>query len=461
MPPLRLTSILQATLPKLSATSWAVVSTLACRNGRALPPNQVAQWVGLNTRFQLARALRRDGLPPLERLADWTRVVHWVLETESTGASLRRMARRERLDPAVAYRLVRRATGLRWSDVRRAGLAAALQRLRDLCTPRIFGARPTIRDPRLDAEVVARSVVPRTLAQSPAMRGHPRGILATRLRIDGCPNDVAFSGDGLAWVTRGHAAAVDCVQLDPLCSLGHLRTGSVPTRIALGSDGSRAYITTQFADAVDILDLASHRHSASLPVPGNAHAVALAPDGRLLYVTTNADRLCAATIRDRHLIASVPIPNSCIDLELHPSGNQLYVPVCQAGVILEVDPRSLRTIRRFDVGGAVQSVAVSRDGLMLYVANEGGWLDAINLGEGRRVAALDLGMPAVDVALSPDMTVLYVTLTAVGKVAIVDRPSLTLTTILDTGGAPRRVGFDRSGRAALIANEAGWVDLVR
>ena len=156
MPPLRLTSILQATLPKLSATSWAVVSALACRNGRALPPNQVAQWVGLNTRFQLARALRRDGLPPLERLADWTRVVHWVLETESTGASLRRMARRERLDPAVAYRLVRRATGLRWSDVRRAGLAAALQRLRDLCTPRIFGARPTIRDPGLDAEVAAR-----------------------------------------------------------------------------------------------------------------------------------------------------------------------------------------------------------------------------------------------------------------------------------------------------------------
>ena len=192
------------------------------------------------------------------------------------------------------------------------------------------------------------------------MRGHPRGILATRLRIDGCPNDVAFSGDGLAWVTRGHAAAVDCVQLDPLCSLGQLRTGSVPTRIALGSDGSRAYITTQFADAVDIIDLAARRHSASLPVPGNAHAVALAADGRLLYVTTNADLLCAATIRDRHLVASVPIPNSCVDLELHPSGNQLYVPVWQAGVILEVDPRSLRTIRRFDVGGAVQSVAVSR-----------------------------------------------------------------------------------------------------
>ena len=73
MPPLRLTSLLQTALPDLSSASRAVVNTLGCLNGNAPPARELATWVGLRDRYQLARALRRDGLPPLEQLAGWTR----------------------------------------------------------------------------------------------------------------------------------------------------------------------------------------------------------------------------------------------------------------------------------------------------------------------------------------------------------------------------------------------------
>src|SRR5204863_5684659 len=102
MPPLRLTNLLEQALPGLSATSRAVVRTLACRNGAAPPAPDVAAWVGARDRFQLARCLRRDGLPPLTELAGWTRVLYWMLEAETTGASLFQLAQREHLDPAVA-----------------------------------------------------------------------------------------------------------------------------------------------------------------------------------------------------------------------------------------------------------------------------------------------------------------------------------------------------------------------
>ena len=42
-----------------------------------------------------------------------------------------------------------------------------------------------------------------------------------------------------------------------------------------------------------------------------------------------------------------------------------------------------------------------------------------------------------------------------------DRPTLRVFGSLDTGGKPRRIAFDATGRTAVIANEAGWVDLVR
>ena len=101
MPPLRLTNLLQGVLAHLSPASRAVLSTLACRNGDAPSANEVAAWVGLRNRQQLARTLERDGLPPLEQLAGWTRVLYWMLEAESTGMSLFQLARRENEDPAT------------------------------------------------------------------------------------------------------------------------------------------------------------------------------------------------------------------------------------------------------------------------------------------------------------------------------------------------------------------------
>src|SRR5438270_8280739 len=118
MPPLPLTSLVQSALPGLSPDSRAVVRVLGCCNGQ-LTPTSVAQWLGLRTRYQVARLLRRDGLPPFEDLAAWTRVLYWLRQSESTGASLLQLVRRDGLDPSGAYRLVHRVTGLRWSELRR------------------------------------------------------------------------------------------------------------------------------------------------------------------------------------------------------------------------------------------------------------------------------------------------------------------------------------------------------
>jgi DNA-binding beta-propeller fold protein YncE len=67
----------------------------------------------------------------------------------------------------------------------------------------------------------------------------------------------------------------------------------------------------------------------------------------------------------------------------------------------------------------------------------------------------------VHLALSPDEAVLYASLLFDGRVVEIDRERLCLTRSLPTGGKPRRIAFDRTGRSALIANEAGWIDLVR
>ena len=482
MPPLRLTSLLQTALPELSPASRAVVNTLGCLNGNAPSARDMAAWVGLRDRYQLARALRRDGLPPLEYLAGWTRVVYWLLEAESSGASLRQLAQREQVDPAVAYRLVHRVTGLPWSQAQRAGLTVALLQLREHRGMRIVGARaPVVEASHRLAEAVGDDVVVSSTAPlaptrpaSPSWRRpqpvpsngprHPAAVLADRRAVGGSPFDVAITPDGVALVTRLHAAAVDAIRLQAFRTVACIRTGPAPTRIVLspagGGGGSCAYVTNQFAEEIGIIDLDTLEQTAAIPVPGHPLGAALAPDGRTLFVTTNLDRLCAVSLSARRVVTSVPIPGVCPGIVMHPSGCRVYVPCWKAGVILETDARTLCQLRRFDVGGTAQDPVVSSDGLTLYSANQGGWLDVVQLTTGR-LTTVALDGPATSLAMSPDQAVLYVGLVFDGRVVVVDRGTLSVCATINTGGKPRRIAFDRSGCVALVANEAGWVDLLR
>jgi len=469
MPPLRLTNVLQTALPPLSATSRAVVSALACRNGQAPSAGEIAAWVGLRDRHQLARGLRRDGLPPLEQLAGWARVLYWMLEAEARDSSLLELARREQLDPAVAYRLVHRVTGLRWSQVRRAGLTAMLSRFREGCRDRFSSARlragaqagPAVAEAGAARERLgwARREPGWALPRRGSPR-HPAAVLTERLPITGSPFDVAVAADGTAYLTRLHAAALECLELAPFRITGSIATGSAPTVVVLSSSSRVAYVTNQFTEDVAVIDLSRRRQTGTIPVPGHPLGAALSPDGRRLYIVTNLDRLCAISIDVGRVVASVPVAQVCTGLAVHPSGRWIYVPTWRAGLILEMDARTLRMTRRFAVGGVPQDLVLSADGLMLYAANEAGWLDRIHLPSGRQVDRAQFGTAAVSLALSPDEAVLYVGLLFAGRVVQLDRPTLRVLARLETGGKPRRIAFDATGRSALIANEAGWVDLV-
>jgi len=131
----------------------------------------------------------------------------------------------------------------------------------------------------------------------------------------------------------------------------------------------------------------------------------------------------------------------------------------KAGHILELDARSLSVTHRYDVGGQPLGVALSTDGLRLYCGNEHGWLDLVHLPPEDRETRL---RHAVDeVALTPTRASCTRVLRTAGQVAMADAHTLACVGTLEPGGLPRHIAFDRAGTVAIVANEAGWVDLVR
>jgi DNA-binding beta-propeller fold protein YncE len=471
MPLLRLTSVLQTALPHLSDHGRALLSALGCLNGHPPCSHKLAELLGFHDRYQLARSLRREGLPPLEVIGGWARTLYWMSEAETSGKSLRELAERERLDPAVAYRLVRRVTGRRWSEVRREGLAVTMLRFRERCANgrgHVAGALPTPlvlavgeQSARIHARPMpARAPIGTWRSTPPRAPGHHVvQRIAERVAVGGLPFDVALTPSGTALVTRPHAAAVDVLLLNPLRVAHTIRVGPTPTRVIVS--GTFAYATSQFGEGVCVIDLERRQQVGLIHTPGHALGAAMAPDGHTLYVSTNHDRVVAISTLQRTVIGSLTIPFACPQLTVHPSGRWILVPCWRTGVIAEVDACTMTVTRHFGVGGVAQDVVVSPDGQTLYAANESGWLDVIHLPSGRRTATVEFGTGAGGLALSADQTQLFVGLLNAGRVVVLQRQGLIERASIATGGRPRLIAVHPDGNAVLVANEAGWVDLLK
>src|SRR6266540_1732537 len=113
---------LHSALPRLSLRGQAILDGLLLSGGSIGTAEELAPHIGLRSRFQLARMLRHEGLPPMHELAAWTRVIQWLDRAESSGCSLCHLAFLCRKDPSAFYREVKRLTGRHWRDVRRRGL---------------------------------------------------------------------------------------------------------------------------------------------------------------------------------------------------------------------------------------------------------------------------------------------------------------------------------------------------
>ena len=136
MPLCTLVGAIHTALPGLSERTRAVVEAVLLSRGSIGSAARVALHLGLRNRFELARLLKREGLPPLHDLANWGSVLVWTDQAERTGCSLCQLAFRQRRDPAVCYRTVKHTTGFHWQQVRDLGSAWVLQRFIARCETR-------------------------------------------------------------------------------------------------------------------------------------------------------------------------------------------------------------------------------------------------------------------------------------------------------------------------------------
>jgi YVTN family beta-propeller protein len=273
------------------------------------------------------------------------------------------------------------------------------------------------------------------------------------------PWGVAVRDDGLTYFTEVFNGGVGVTSTRTRTIDAFIATGQIPTGIAFSPDGSTAYVANQFGD-VSVLDVATQAKVASISIP-NPLAVHVSPDGTQLFVATGGTSVYIVDIASRQITKTVQVGFAPNGFAVDPAGRILYVSSFLGGSVTEIDMFTGTALRTFFVGGVPQELATNRRGTHLYVANEAGYLNDIDLVSGQLAQPIPLQGGGFGLGVTPDDGEAYVTIPNAGVVQIFSLQRGTLSATLNVGGNPRRVAFSQQGRIGAITNASGYISFVR
>jgi YVTN family beta-propeller protein len=289
--------------------------------------------------------------------------------------------------------------------------------------------------------------------------GHPRGTSVTAVPLGQRPFGVAVSLGGAVYVSRLDAAQLSRTDLPDTTFGATAVVGAHPTDVAFDSAGTTAYVTNQLDAQLGIIDVATNTQVEAIPLTGNPLRVAVPPGGRRLYVTSAASDLlvierATKIIRVRYLLGT---PSN--GLAFHPNGVLLYGTTI-GGLVFEINTVT-DSARALLTTGVLQDIAVSPDGVELYIAKEDGAMEIRDASSGILFTTVSAATGAFDLAVTPDGAHIYAGILSAGAVRVIDRATRGMIRSIPGILAPRRMAFDRYGTTLVVADEAGAVHFIR
>jgi YVTN family beta-propeller protein len=293
---------------------------------------------------------------------------------------------------------------------------------------------------------------------------HPvSGTVVANVPLAFRPFGIAVSNGGIVYATQLDNASMGAGSTTSLTLSGGIAVGNAPTAVAFAPSGTTAYVANQLSSNVGVVDVASSTQVSLVAVTGNTFNVIVSPNGSRVFVATNSNQVHEINASSRTVTGSVAVASAPSAMVFGKGDTLLYVSSFVGGTVTELNVSGDQPVvsRVYNVGGRPQGIAISPGRDTLYVANEMGTLDVVDIASGTITSPVNLGSGGLGLALTTDATQLYVTLGDVGAVSVVDRASLTIIKSITTGGTPRRIAFSPDGLTAVVASEAGSVVFIR
>jgi YVTN family beta-propeller protein len=256
----------------------------------------------------------------------------------------------------------------------------------------------------------------------------------------------------LVYVTNVGSGTVSVIDTTANSVTATITVGDEPTGIAVAPNGSRVYVANRASGTLSVIDVVNNS-VAHLPVGYAPSSVVTSPDGAFAFVTDQNVVRVVDTERGE-LVRNIFITRSpgVEDLALSPDGSQALVTNSITDAVSILDMTTFEIIAVLAAEAAPNGIAMD-DG-RAYIANRDS--DSVLivdiLGESV-LASIPVGARPVDLAFSPDGSVLYVANNGADSVSVIDGSDQAVVATITVGTAPRSVAFGLDGALAYVTNE--------
>lgn len=228
--------------------------------------------------------------------------------------------------------------------------------------------------------------------------------------------------------------------MSPILRLWHAGALALVLGASLSASAApKAYVGNFKDDTVSVIDTATNKAVATIPVAAGPHGMSASPDGRTLYVSGEGSSSVSVvdTASDR-VVATVEVGRTPHGLAMAPDGATLLVGVYGEDRVAFVDTATRAVVASAPVGKP-HTIAILPDGTRAYVASqEPGAFGLVELDLARRAVlrTLPLDKPPRDLEFAYDGRALYFTIAGVNAVQVLDPATDTVVASIPTGVSP-------------------------
>ena len=213
-------------------------------------------------------------------------------------------------------------------------------------------------------------------------------------------------------------------------------------------------------DTASILDAATGKAKATVPVGHGPHEVEVLAGGRTAAVSNYGDRarpgrsLTLLDLEKGAAAATIELPEGA-----RPHGlcaladGRLLVTAEGLKELLVVDPQAKKLVLRVATAREVSHMVVATpDGARAFVANIGsGSVTVVDLAAGKVLQDIPTGQGAEGIAITPDGREVWVCNRAADTISVVDAKTLAIVATMKAPSFPIRVKITPDGKRALVS----------
>lgn len=212
-----------------------------------------------------------------------------------------------------------------------------------------------------------------------------------------------------------------------------------------------AYVSNYLSENVSVINLATAKGSATIPIGEYATAVALTPDGEFAYVGDELGTVSIIDTKTNQIHKTIKVSDGVMAIAISQDGKSAYTTNNHSNTISIIDTRSGDVCATIGVERDPRGIAITPDNKSIYVANCGSNSVSVIDAETHEISKITVEKEPIGVAVTPDGKFVYVANSGSKSVSVINTTTRSPDkTIPIEADAPTSIAIQSDGSIAFI-----------